>query len=296
MKRKYEHILSFEFLKEAFEKGLTNIDIEKITKVDRFIVQSYRDRVGLISKRSSQLRKAIYLRKIPVSKSVIGLVVGTVFGDGYLSQHNQTNNVHLCIWHCPRQKKYLLLKYFLLKQLCVSEPRKITIKNPSLYTSYTLETICHPDLKKLRDMIYINGRKTVMKEVLNLLTVPGFALWYMDDGFKNVNSNRRYGLCTHCFSLEENKLIREHFFKKFKIKTTILVQRNNKFNKKYYYLHFAKDTISTFEKLVAPFIIPCMRHKMNLEALLKYQGSPETIRKTSFWNYFLKDDEIVRTL
>jgi len=296
MKKKYKYILNDNFLKEASEKKLTNIDIEKITGIDRFTVQLYRERANLISHRSFQLKKAKQLRKISLSNTVIGLVVGTVLGDGYLDCRSQTGSVYLTIWHCPQQRKYLLLKYCLLNQLCVSEPRPTVIKNPFLYTSYSLETICHPDLKKLWELIYIKGKKTVTKEVLNLLTVPGFALWYMDDGFKNTNSNHRYGLCTHGFSLEENKLIREHFFKKFQIKTTILVQRNNKLGKKYYYLHFAKDTVSTFEKLVAPFIIPCMKHKMNPEALLKYQGSSETIRETSFWNYFFKDDDMVRTL
>lgn len=295
MKKKYDYILTREFLEDASKKGLTSIEIEKITGISYGTIREYRNKFGLISIHTLRRREGARLREKLLPNYIIGLIVGTVFGDGYLS-HFTYDSVNLFISHCIKQKEYLWLKYLLLRPyLCVKEPiEEVNTGNSGIYKRYTLETICHPDLKKLRDLIYINGKKTVTKETLDLLTIPGFALWFMDDGYRNRNNI--YGLSTHGFSLEENKLIREHFFKKFKIKTTILMQRNNKLNKKYYHLHFAKDTNPIFEKLVAPFIIPCMKYKMNPEALLKYQGSSETIRETSFWDYFLKDDDMVRTL
>jgi hypothetical protein len=295
MKKKYEHILTPSFLQEATEQKLTNTKIGEILGINKNIVRDYRKRANLLSRKALQLEKGRELRKIPIPKDLIGLIVGTVLGDGYLSQHSTSHNTNLAITHCPKQKKYALLKYFLLKQLCINEPFERERADPNLRIYYVLETIYHPDLNLLRNLIYKDGKKIVTKEVLNLLTVPGFALWFMDDGFKKSGKKHVYGLCTHGFSLEENKLIREHFFKKFNIKTTILTSRN-KYDKKYYYLHFAQDTVQIFEKLVAPFIIPCMLHKMNSEALVKYLGSSETICKTSLWNCFLKDDEIVRTM
>lgn len=296
MKKKYEHILNLTFLQEVTDKDLTLEKIERITGIDKSTIRNYREKAQLFSKKALQFKKAKELRKITIPKDLIGLIVGTVLGDGYLSKHPDTGNTNLSISHCPKQKKYALLKYFLLKQLCINEPfERKRIDRSKFRISYILETIYHPDLNLLRELIYKNGKKIVTKKILNLLTVPGFALWFMDDGFKKVGKQHVYGLCTHGFSLEENKLIREHFFKKFNIKTTILMQRN-KYGRKYYYLHFAQDTVQTFEKLVAPFIIPCMLHKMNSEALVKYLGSSETIHGTSFWNYFLKDDELVRSL
>jgi hypothetical protein len=100
-------------------------------------------------------------------------------------------------------------------------------------------------------------RVQITQPLLNQLTEEGLAQWFHTSG--NVCSKRaptmvdphkEYTLSTQSFSLEENKLIRMHLFRKFGIKTTILRQHRlgGKSNAWDYYLYFAS---ATRDKIVA---------------------------------------------
>lgn len=233
----------------------------------------------------------IELRKVPIPDWQKGLIIGTVLGDGCLHILKGGKNAFLTIHHSEKQLEYLKLKQTLFPNLFIREMRKYSTKiNPSKF-QFSLESIVHPDLTNLHDLVYKEGRKTVSQESLNYLTIPGLVLWFYDDGTlagKNKYGAGRgtsYQLLTCNFTLEENKLIRAHLFKKFGLKTTPLYQTNG--TKKYWRLHFANDTRSILEKYLLDWRVPCLDYKLCLELFRSSEIARETL-----WNGIQSEDTI----
>lgn len=127
-----------------------------------------------------------------LSKEQKKLLIALLIGDGTIS-----SNYVFKLSHSIEQKEYLEWKVSLLN--------KFGIKNNSIkeYTSscgynygkrvlYSQMSL-HSTIKALRRSIYI-PKKTITRRLLNWLDELGLAIWYMDDGFININeSEQRHG-------------------------------------------------------------------------------------------------------
>ena len=127
-----------------------------------------------------------------LSKEQKRLLVALLIGDGTIS-----SNYVFKLSHSIEQKEYLEWKVSLLN--------KFGIKNNGIkeYTSscgynfgkrvlYSQMSL-HSTIKALRRSIYI-PKKTITRRLLNWLDELGLAIWYMDDGFININeSEQRHG-------------------------------------------------------------------------------------------------------
>ena len=127
-----------------------------------------------------------------LSKEQKRLLIALLIGDGTIS-----SNYVFKLSHSIEQKEYLEWKVGLLD--------KFGIKNNGIkkYTSscgynkgkgvlYSQMSL-HSTIKALRRSIYI-PKKTITRRLLNWLDELGLAIWYMDDGFININeSEQRHG-------------------------------------------------------------------------------------------------------
>lgn len=127
-----------------------------------------------------------------LSKKQKKLLIALLIGDGTIS-----SNYVFKLSHSIEQKEYLEWKVSLLN--------KFGIKNNNIkeYTSscgynygkrvlYSQMSL-HSTIKALRRSIYI-PKKTITRRLLNWLDELGLAIWYMDDGFININeSKQRHG-------------------------------------------------------------------------------------------------------
>jgi len=217
-------------------------------------------------------KRTIYWdKKQPLDEWVTGAVIGTVLGDGCLAK-NKLGDVFLLIHHCAKQKEFVEYKRKLFDSFTIM-PVKFALTNFG-HGSFKFSTLTHPTLKDLYSKIYIDGKKRISKEILEHLTLLGFALWYMDDGYKETETNDYY-ICTHSFSLEDQKIIRDQLRRKFDIWTTI--QKVGK----YYKLYICRRSKEQFEKLIIPFIISCMEYKLRTSALQRLHAENTKVLRYS---------------
>lgn len=108
-----------------------------------------------------------------------GVLVGMLLGNAYKRQNN------FYIQHPAFQEDYVLFKQRLLEQ--------ITQKPVSLYSRFTkkgarllcLEPKLIPLIRVLVKKRFPGGTQKITREFLNLLTLPGIALWFLDKGSKS---------------------------------------------------------------------------------------------------------------
>lgn len=127
-----------------------------------------------------------------LSKEQKKLLIALLIGDGTIS-----SNYVFKLSHSVEQKEYLewkvsLLDKFGIKNNGIKEYVSSCGYNYGKRVLYSQMSL-HSTIKALRRSIYI-PKKTITRRLLNWLDELGLAIWYMDDGFININeSEQRHG-------------------------------------------------------------------------------------------------------
>lgn len=108
-----------------------------------------------------------------------GVLAGMLLGSAYKRQNN------FYIQHPAHQEDYLLFKQRILED--------IVRKPVNLYSRYNkkgdrllcLEPKLIPLIRVLVKKLYPGGIKKISREFLDLLTLPGIAIWFLDKGSKS---------------------------------------------------------------------------------------------------------------
>lgn len=206
-------------------------------------------------------------RKIqkPLSKRQKRLLIALLIGDGTIS-----SNYVFKLSHSIEQKEYLEWKVSLLN--------KFGIKNNGIkeYTSscgynygkrvlYSQMSL-HSTIKALRRSIYI-PKKTITRRLLNWLDKQGLAIWFMDDGFININeSEQRHGSIQRniristCVDEETCNMIIQYFKEKWNIEFRPFLEKSKLFS---IATKTNKDS-DKFIEIVKPYIeqVPSMLYKI----------------------------------
>ncbi len=186
------------------------------------------------------------------------LIVGSVLGDASIRQREV--NCNFRITHSKKQRVYLEWKYNLLKEFTKLGilSRKKEIQGKKLEVVY-FDTNTHYVFNYYRRSFYKNGRKAITKEVLSLLNPRSLAIWICDDGCY-AGKQDYIMLSTHCFTLEEHKLMKQYFEEVWSVSPTIGFQDN-----KYYYLRFKVKDTKRLISIIKPFIPKGMEYKIGEE-------------------------------
>jgi hypothetical protein len=186
---------------------------------------------------------------IPLSEIEYQTILGSLLGDGSASKEifraSYTTN------HSLKQKEYVDWLYDNLKRLVRTSP-KIS-KNGGWGTyNYTFRTLGHPKILELVEKLYINGKKTVTREYLDLLSPLGLAVWYMDDG------SERGMWSTHSFSKQENEIICTYLKEKWNIDSYVYWVEK----KDLYCILIHNRSLQILRNIIKPYIIPSMLYKI----------------------------------
>lgn len=177
------------------------------------------------------------------------LIIGCILGDGYLRRMPKRKNAFLEVNHSLKAKEYVDWKYSVLKNICRSAPQKRKIDSQRL--AYRFFTIAHPEITRLYEKFYREGRKVIPSEIK--LDPVILAVWYMDDGSKTKKKD--VYLNSQQFSFKDQRRLL-HLLRLIGIRARI-----NK-DKKYFRIRIYKESIPRFISLIKPFIIPSMRYKI----------------------------------
>ena len=211
------------------------------------------------------------------TKEEFDIVVGTVLGDGHLTNPKKDGESQLSLGHSVKQREYITYKYNVLSRWigCKLYSLKHHI-NDKTYETLNFVTRRNEKFTELKNIFYYNKIKVFPYDfVNNHLNDLSLAIWMMDDGYNY--GNRGFEFCTDNFTEDENEKIVELFKNKFDINSHVIrVAKKN-----YRVLVNKKDKTKLFN-IVRKYIIPSMLYKIK---------SPETIRQTLKCNF---NEDIVR--
>lgn len=201
---------------------------------------------------STEIRK---LKLLTLNDEQKAVVVGSILGDGSLSENWSKTNFRLDISHSIKQRDYLIWKCDKLAPFVLTQPR-VTKHGESI----KVKTISLPELTFYRNIFYSKRRKIVPKNIaLYLINPMSIAVWFMDDGniVKRNGKTIGFHLNTQSFSKSENNLLRLTLFKIYGIEVTL--ERNHG---KYRLAIWKKISRIKFIKVIEPFILNSLKYKL----------------------------------
>lgn len=193
---------------------------------------------------------------MPVMDNTVGsltqyqrsVVIGSLFGDGYVRTIPGRKDAFLEINHSIGQKEYVDWKYSVLASVSGDPPQ--TRKGNGDRIAYRFYTRQHPELTQLQNLFYQDRKKIVPQMDIDPVSL---AIWYMDDGSRCRESD--VYLNTQQFSLEnQHRLLAI-------LESFGLFARLNK-DKQYFRIRFLKESIPKLKDLITAHVIPCMRYKL----------------------------------
>ncbi len=206
----------------------------------------------------------VYKRSLKLSYQQKAFLIGSLLGDGNMRFSWQAKEANFIVDHSSTQKEYVLWKYKILQEWCLSRPiktQRFYHKDPRRkLTSWRFFTISHPEFTKLYRIFYKNGRKIVPFNIKEILNSPfSLAVWIMDDGSRN---RRALFLNTQGFSLSEQKQLQDCLQKNFNLESTLNIHSYYQ-GKRYSRIRITTESTSRLFKLVKKFILPSMRYKFS---------------------------------
>ncbi len=181
-----------------------------------------------------------------LQKSVI---IGSLLGDGYLRIVPDRKDAFLEVNHSIEAKEYVDWKFNILKDLCISPPKKR--KGNGRRIAYRFFTKQHPELSKMYRQFYRKGKKIIPPTLKLDPLVLG--IWWMDDGSMCGKSDFYFN--TQQFSLTDQKRLLE------KIKELGLEAKLNR-DKKYYRIRLLLSSVPRLRILLRDILIPSMYYKL----------------------------------
>jgi len=208
------------------------------------------------------------------------VLIGTLLGDATLivSSHKK-RKAALRVKHKDANEDYImwLLKYLEpyatngysirieTDKKTGNEYRVLHINSTrKLYYMWKRFYVVNPAAKS----IYTSGIKKIKPQILNSIGELALAVWYMDDGWLDVNINERdnvnrirIGLATCAFTEHENRLLMGMLKKKFGIEANMYKRHN-----KYPYLTLNTEAALKFLTIVYKYVyeVESMRYKLEI--------------------------------
>lgn len=184
------------------------------------------------------------------------LIIGSMLGDGYLAKISGSfHESRISIAHKLSHLQYLEFKRDILSKSNLNGKIGLNKIVNNRYKNGFIEECrikskIHPFFSKYRKYFYPEGKKLLHKETINRIQPLALAIWFMDDGYRESIS---YGISTQGFKLEEVQYLSDLLRNQFSIKSNIHKDNN---------LYIPVESKESFNKIIEPHIIECMRYKV----------------------------------
>lgn len=204
-----------------------------------------------------------------------GLLVALCLGDGCLRKpQGKKQSVQLEIGHSIKQLEYCTYKRDLVYNIIGDKSklpkisiRKVNYKNKEYDTCRFVKTFDY--FSYIRKLLYPNGKKAISRKILDMLSLEGIAIWYMDDGSCYFKESPKDGhsicidlrIATDCFSSEEHDIIVKYFREVWGINFYKFYSKS----RDVYCIRANKEAAIKFINLIKPYVIECMQYKINLK-------------------------------
>lgn len=205
----------------------------------------------------------------PLSADEEQLILGGLLGDS--GGEVGVKGARVLVTHRWQDYPYFKWKHDNINYSEVLSAGKITPtkKGPRFYIG------THEYLLPYYNMFYSQGssHKVLDPRVLDALLPLGLAVWYMDDGSLDLHhgsGSMTLSLSSECFSLDENRIIRDYFRTKHDLSFNVQKHLDKRNDKVYHFLTLTKSAeVEQFLAVVRPYAVPCMRRKFGWPVWVK---------------------------
>jgi len=195
------------------------------------------------------------LKRIPMTALQKAVITGSLLGDACVHSNWSKTNYRLQVRHSRDQEAYVLWKHKIFEDFVLTPP-----KSYERTRSVWFRTISHPDITKLHEVFYRDGKKIIPSDIHHRIKDPlVMAIWFMDDGNAVVRKSILcgYHLNSQSFSKAENERLVDAIAKAHGIECT--VERNHAY---YRLAIWRKASRERFAHLVRPHVLPSMKYKL----------------------------------
>src|SRR3989344_3044274 len=191
----------------------------------------------------------------------LDVIIGSLLGDARLECRSKgiraIYTARFRVHHGEKQKKYVLWKYELLKDLVSREPQEIKWRNEKRNlneVSWFFHTKTLRSFGIIHEVFYKNGKKVFPREILPIFTDVMLAVWFMDDG---SNNGSNLTLNTHSFSIEDQNIIIDFLKERYSVNAKLVKDR-----------HQWKIAIGSFDyqrfiDVITPYVPIAMTYKIS---------------------------------
>ena len=207
-----------------------------------------------------------------ISETAKQVILGSLLGD---SSIYSTSNKSLGFSFSHTNHKYFQYKKEVLG--CLLNECKGTVGGyEGSKRNRRGNSIVNASITDLLSICCVNGKKTVNKEWINLLSPLALAFWYMDDGSCVFTEKQapRAKIATNGFTKEKADLLQEMLYSKYGVECEV-------FDYKGPTICMSKMGTEKFFSVIAPYICDCMKYKIhpkykNMPCVLPFEKSTFT--------------------
>lgn len=209
----------------------------------------------------------------PLTDTQKQVIFGSFLGDGYLGKKTESGDYFVTFEHSKKQLEYVQWKSKLLCNIngSIDERSRFDKRTNRIYHFVRCRSKTHPEITAIRKSFYSDGKKEIKRKMLNMLTPLGLAVWFMDDGsatrkvYFNKSSNKQCTACNATLSLgniseRESKTVKKYFKVMLGIDTKYYKYRTQNC----FILRFNATEFKKLVLIIAPYIIPSMRYKIEI--------------------------------
>lgn len=222
---------------------------------------------------------SIYMPVICYDDEVIPLIYGMLLGDSSILDDKRCKSKNITVSTTQGEKQ---LDYLKLKQSIFGEDNFTIFKGKSGYCDnavYSGHIISDVNIANhILNDCYINGKKTITKNMMSKITPMSLAFWYLDDGtlkHKAIDDkqNPTIQISTCGFSKEENEILIDMLWNKFGVESNLRREKG-----KYWSIYITVNGTKVFLELTKDYIPKCMKYK----TLVEYENLPCILDSMSF--------------
>lgn len=165
---------------------------------------------------------------------------------------NPNSNARVYVRHCLEEYDYVMWKYSILENIVASEPKIVGRKHYGKVVEFY--TFCLPSLTRLRNLVTVNGRRSVNRDWLSRINHPlSLAVWAMDVGSA---SDHEFTFHLGNTTFEKAGLLQEMLKDKWSVSAEVCGQGRKK-------LLMVKDeeSLKRLKEWVEPYIVDSMKDK-----------------------------------
>lgn len=184
------------------------------------------------------------------------VVVGATLGDGWLER--QKVNARFRFEQSHLREEFFFHLYGFFVPLCKSSPKlreRFDKRTNKTYMTWHFSTLSVPFLTDYYNMFYVNNKKVIPVNIIDLITPLALAVLIMCDGYKH---NKGITIATNAFSISDNELLINALNNKFGFNCRMI------YDHQYPSIHIPYSNLSNLQNLVVPHMHSSLLYKIHL--------------------------------